>query len=235
MTTRQERRYQERQIKKQGNKIPTQGTVEMKEEYKEFIGIYDNSVPIELCNEFVENYEKAKENRTLVDMSEENETGYRENYPPLDRKDVVAYVAPVMSSIYPVPPVKAYFDYLKICFSCYAKKYSIQFSGPIYNDLFKIHKVGKSEGYHQWHYERSSPETIDRLMAYMTYLEVPKKGGETEFLHQSLRIEPIVGRTLIWPSGFTHMHRGLMPLDGEKMYITGWFKSPKVDFDAAGQ
>ena len=36
----------------------------MKEDYKEFVGIYDESVPIELCNEFVENYEKAKKNRT---------------------------------------------------------------------------------------------------------------------------------------------------------------------------
>ena len=28
----------------------------MKEEYKDFVGIYDESVPIELCNEFVENF-----------------------------------------------------------------------------------------------------------------------------------------------------------------------------------
>ena len=72
-------------------------------------------------------------------------------------------------------------------------------------------------------------------MVYMTYLEVPKKGGETEFLHQSLRIDPVVGRTLIWPAGYTHMHRGLMPLDGEKMYITGWITGSKINFDAAGK
>ena len=28
----------------------------MKKEYKDFIGIYDESVPVELCNEFVKNY-----------------------------------------------------------------------------------------------------------------------------------------------------------------------------------
>ena len=68
----------------------------------------------------------------------------------------------------------------------------------------------------------------------MTYLEVPKEGGETEFLHQSLRIKPIVGRTLIWPAGFTHMHRGNPPLDGEKMYITGWFNAAKIDINDVG-
>ena len=115
------------------------------------------------------------------------------------------------------------------------EKYSIEFNGIIYNDQFKIHKVRKTEGYHKWHYEKISPENLDRIMAYMTYLEAPKEGGETEFLHQSLRIKPIVGRTLIWPAGFTHMHRGLPPLEGEKMYITGWFKCSKTNFtDAIG-
>ena len=32
----------------------------MKEEYKDFVGIYDENVPVELCNEFVKNYEEAK-------------------------------------------------------------------------------------------------------------------------------------------------------------------------------
>jgi hypothetical protein len=178
----------------------------------------------------VDNYEEAKKNRTIIDLSVENKTQILQNQAALMRKDEVAYVAPILSTIYPKPPVLEYFKFLAECFRCYVERYSIEFRGPIFNDLFKIHKVRKSEGYHVWHYERSSPENIDRLMAYMTYLEVPKKGGETEFLHQSLRIEPVVGRTLIWPAGYTHMHRGNPPLDGEKMYITGWFNSARVNF-----
>ena len=205
----------------------------MKEEYKDFVGIYDESVPVELCNDFVNNYEEAKKNRTIIDLSKENETGRLDNPFPSDRKDEVAFVYPISSTIYPIPPVQAYFKFLKECFLWYLKRYSIEFEGAIYNDVFKIHKVRKSEGFHQWHYERGVPEGIDRLMVYMTYLEAPKEGGETEFLHQSLRIEPIVGRTLIWPAGFTHMHRGNPPLDGEKMYITGWFNSARVDFNNA--
>ena len=201
----------------------------MKEEYKDFVGIYDESVPVELCNEFVKNYELAKKNRTIIDVTKENETQNLDKISPFARKDEVAFVAPLYSTIYPIPPVQQYFDFLGKCFKCYVERYGIEFNGPIYNDVFKIHKVRKSEGFHQWHYERSASPYLDRFMAYMTYLEVPKKGGETEFLHQSLRIEPIVGRTLIWPAGFTHMHRGNPPLDGEKMYITGWFNAAKVD------
>ena len=199
----------------------------MKEEYKDFIGIYDESVPVDLCNEFVENWEEAKKNRTIIDPKEKNLN-------PLIRKDETAFVAPLSSTIYPKPRVKAYFEYLQECCKCYINRYSIQFNGTFFNDVFKLHKVRKSEGYHKWHYERGGSSTIDRMVAYMTYLEAPKKGGETEFLHQSLRIEPIVGRTLIWPAGFTHVHRGNPPLDGEKMYLDGWFTAARIDINDMG-
>ena len=41
----------------------------MKEEYKDFIGIYDDSVPIELFNIFVKGYDEAKNNRSIIDIS----------------------------------------------------------------------------------------------------------------------------------------------------------------------
>ena len=202
----------------------------MKEEYKDFVGIYDESVPVDLCEVFVENWEEAKKNRTIMDLPKEKDIN------PLIRRDETAFIYPLSSTIYPKPPVEAYFKYLQECFNRYMHRYSIQFDGPIFNDVFKLHKVRKSEGFHVWHYERSAASSLDRVIVYMTYLEVPKKGGETEFLHQSLRIEPIVGRTLIWPAGFTHMHRGNPPLDGEKMYIDGWFTAARIDIrDIAGK
>jgi hypothetical protein len=201
----------------------------MKEEYKDFIGIYDKSVPIQLCDQFVDNWEEAQKNKTIIDCSKENETGRQDTQHSIGKKDEAAFIGPLFSSIYPLPPVQAYFSFLSECFDSYLKHYSIVFNGTLYNDIFKIHKVRKSEGFHAWHYERMDALGLDRMMVYMTYLESPKKGGETEFLHQSLRIDPIVGRTLIWPAGFTHMHRGNPPLEGEKMYITGWFNCAKIE------
>ena len=195
----------------------------MKEEYKDFIGIYDESVPVKLCNHFVKNYEEAKKNNTIIDLTKENESGFVERNNPHVRKDEHALVAPLFSTIYPKPPVIAYFDYLHKCFICYTKHYDVQFEGTIFNDVFKIHKVRKTEGFHQWHYENTSYESRDRFLVYQTYLQAPSEGGETEFLLQSKRIDPVVGRTLIWPAGFTHKHRGNPPLKREKIYLTGWF------------
>ena len=47
----------------------------MEEHYEDFIGIYDESVPVDLCNSFVENWEVAEKNQTLVDCTVENELG----------------------------------------------------------------------------------------------------------------------------------------------------------------
>ena len=60
----------------------------------------------------------------------------------------------------------------------------------------------------------------------MTYLNDVYDGGETEFMFYNLKIKPRKGLTLIWPAGWTHMHRGLPSEKSEKMIVTGWF-SPK--------
>ena len=41
----------------------------MKEEYKDFIGIYDESVSVELCNVFVKNWEEAKKMYSEIDQA----------------------------------------------------------------------------------------------------------------------------------------------------------------------
>ena len=83
----------------------------MKEEYKDFVGIYDESVPVELCNGFVEDWEEAKKNQTIIDCTVENESGIVDTTSPHARKDEVAFIAPLHSTIYPRPPVQTYFHF----------------------------------------------------------------------------------------------------------------------------
>lgn len=56
----------------------------------------------------------------------------------------------------------------------------------------------------------------------MTYLNDIEEGGETEFYWQNIKMKPKKGLTVLWPSDFTHRHRGL-PCDVEKWITTGWF------------
>ena len=113
------------------------------------------------------------------------------------------------------------------CFNIYVAEYNLQDRTLISNN-FNVHRVRPAGGYHVWHHEHSAGEPY-RVLAWHLNLEAPEKGGETEFLHQSMRFEPKVGQLLIWPAGFTHKHRGNPPLDSHKTYVTGWFMDPLHD------
>ena len=56
----------------------------------------------------------------------------------------------------------------------------------------------------------------------MTYLNDIEEGGETEFYYQKLKVKPRKGLTLIWPVDWTHIHKGHIAPNEEKMIITGW-------------
>ena len=111
-----------------------------------------------------------------------------------------------------------------LCYIDYSQKYEIQdFNASCLK--FNIHKVIEGQGYHQWHWETLPDSKMgERVLTWMTFLKVPEEGGETEFLYQKRRIKPEVGTTLVWPSYFTHLHKGNMVIKGEKYYITGWFE-----------
>ena len=60
----------------------------------------------------------------------------------------------------------------------------------------------------------------------MTYLNDVSDGGETEFPYYNLKVTPEKGKTLIWPSEWTHAHRGCIVKKGPKYIITGWMHFP---------
>ena len=79
-------------------------------------------------------------------------------------------------------------------------------------------------GYKQWHFERGGnvPPMCLRQLVFMTYLNDVPEGG-TEFYYQNKKFEAQKCKTLIWPSDFTHTHRGVISNTHEKYIITGWF------------
>jgi hypothetical protein len=61
----------------------------------------------------------------------------------------------------------------------------------------------------------------------MVYLNDVEEGGETEFLYQGLKIKPEKGTLVVWPSSYTHVHRGNPPYSNDKYIITGWGQYPE--------
>lgn len=96
-------------------------------------------------------------------------------------------------------------------------------------DYIKIQKYLKNTGgFHHWHSEiypdphSPAEETLHRVLYFQYYLNTVLEGGETEFYYQNLKIKPQQGRLVIAPAGFTHTHKGHVPLHQDKYIITSW-------------
>jgi len=87
---------------------------------------------------------------------------------------------------------------------------------------YNIQHYKKNGGYRKWHFERPSINYSNRVLVFMTYLNDVGKSG-TEFLYQNIKVPAKKGLTLIWPTDWTHTHRGIISKNKEKTIITGWF------------
>lgn len=81
-------------------------------------------------------------------------------------------------------------------------------------------------GYPHWHSEQfpqlGHNEALHRVVLYMYYLNDVEEGGETEFYYQQRKVQPKKGTMVIAPAGFTHSHRGNMPISSDKYIATSW-------------
>lgn len=93
------------------------------------------------------------------------------------------------------------------------------------NQNFNIQRYLPGQGFKAWHCERSGPAPIPvtRHLVFMTYLNDVTDSGGTEWYHQQTIITPQKGLTVIWPTDWTHLHRGIVSPTQTKYVTTGWY------------
>ncbi len=114
------------------------------------------------------------------------------------------------------------------------RQYLEEFSQLALNDFWmsaaKVHRTEPGQAFHSWHYDNAGFFVADREFVFITYLNDDFEGGETEFLYQGVRVKPEKVKTVIFPAGYTHMHRGNPPIKGNKYIATTWAsKLPRMD------
>lgn len=115
-----------------------------------------------------------------------------------------------------------YRKHLQIVLENYIKEYPEVNKYDRFNVAsFNIQKYPPKGGFKVWHFERGSNFVSNRILVFMTYLNTIKNGG-TYFKYQKKEMPAIKGLTLIWPTDFTHTHKGVIT-NKEKMIATGWF------------
>jgi len=88
-------------------------------------------------------------------------------------------------------------------------------------------KYQKNEGnYRYWHSEifpqTGANDALHRVLLFLIYLNDVEDGGETDFYYQEKSIKPKAGTMIIAPCGFTHTHRGNVPISSDKYVLTSW-------------
>ncbi len=178
------------------------------------IGIFKNFMTDELINSYL-TFFKTCEEQGAVYPRKEDETSVSDNA-----------ISTIMGSVNTALTYtnKPFIDmFFKDVYPLYTQKYSHLKKLATHNILeVKIQKTKVGEGYHMWHCENAEMKARNRVLAFSVYLNDVAEGGETEFLYQKCRFKPEKNTLLVWPSQFTHVHRGNPPLSNDKYIITGW-------------
>ena len=111
-------------------------------------------------------------------------------------------------------------------FSPYFEKYTNKYKDALClsdkwscDPQYNIQKYVDGDGYFDLHHEQGFRFPF-RMLAWMVYLNDAKCG--TEFPYQKKKVKAKTGRLVIWPAGWTHLHKGETPNKGLKYITTGW-------------
>jgi hypothetical protein len=189
--------------------------------HEQFIGIYENALSLDFCNDAI-NYFKTMQDNGFI----ENRQMF-EKAPKISKDDETLFLHD--EQILPLTNSTAINLHINNVLGEYYEQYREEFSVikdfPTHGSYAaRMQKTKIGGGYHVWHCESANRQLCGRIAAWMFYLNDVEEGGETEFLYQHKRIKPKAGTLLIFPAGFTHTHRGNPPLSNEKYIVTGWLE-----------
>jgi len=139
----------------------------------------------------------------------------------IDPDEKISTEVPIHPS-YDKPTMVIYKNLIGNIIHLYEKKYPEieQFKKFGMGEACQIQYYKPGEGFKKWHFERSSRKE-NRCLVFMTYLNDVPEGG-THFKYQYLTTPAEKGLTLIWPTDFSHTHKGQITDKHEKYIITGW-------------
>ena len=178
--------------------------------------------PLSICDELITHFE------TNQGKQKTGRAGGRMNLEAKNSIDIT--ISPKELNIACNAVFKAYFESLFDCYEDYVTQWPFLkvFREELHIGRFNLQRYQIGQHFQKVHTERSSLRNLDRLFAWMTYLNDvdSNDGGATVFTHYGLAIQPKKGLTLIWPAEWTHAHKGSVLRKNSKYIITGWMHFP---------
>jgi len=196
---------------------------------KDFMGIFPNAASKEFCEDLIKwfeyNNKEGSGGGKKTQSRQEIENGISKT-----EKDSEIYWLGFDSSRMLTRNDILLAEFNKIVWKAYAKFKTVYGAGL---DQLGLHKLSPSikiqrykptQGYHVWHPEVTNQETGGRILVCLLYLNTVEEGGETEFLYQKMRVPAVQGTLAMFPTTWTHLHRGNPPFKGNKYVINTWLE-----------
>ena len=187
----------------------------------QFIGRYN--IGNDICDRLVQMFHEADE----LGLTHVGCVGGTSGTPIVDKEtkdstDIM--LADVPDDLIEKYNANEYLDKLKGCVDQYIQQHPVLMTlGPYglgESPILQHYRPGG--GFKKAHFERTSISAAARMMVFMTYLNTINDGGGTRFEYQKKNFKARKGDTLIWPTDWTHTHRGLVAKTDDKYIITGW-------------
>jgi hypothetical protein len=200
----------------------------MTDTIKDFMGVFPNAFSNEYCERVIDHFHWIQKTRgygegnivtrqdheQALSTDKDSDMYFFENEPDLivlERNVVILR------------------EFNEITWKCYAKlkeKYGFLDTLGLHkmSESIKIQKYEPGQGYHVWHCEADNMINCRRMLVSVLYLNTVEEGGETEFLYQNMRVSPVQGTLVLFPTYWTHPHRGNPPLKGNKYIMNTWLE-----------
>ena len=195
----------------------------MNGDIKDYIGVYKNVYEPGYCQHIIDEFDRlALLGAGYTRKQAENAAGHVKK----DLSLTLNFRENPLSPFNNRAAEPLFFEGLQNCYEQYAEFYSNINSHKIRTCNMKVQRTDPGGGYHVWHSEHGPDEHANRVLVYMLYLNTiaPENAGETEFLYQKVRHQPVENTMVLWPASFTHTHRGNTVFgETSKYIITGWF------------
>ena len=184
-----------------------------------FIGAWTIE-PSEICDDLIEFFEKH--------TAKQKQGEFSSGVDPLLKKSIDITIKPKDFELKGYEVFSSYMEKLLLCYKDYREQWPFlsKYLSEIHIGAFNLQRYHKGDHYNAVHSERMGLASSHKLFAWMTYLNDVEDGGETEFPHFGISVKPEKGKTLIWPSEWTHAHSGNLLKSGSKYIITGGMHFP---------
>lgn len=180
-----------------------------------FIRIYDDVLSEEFCADVIRRFEASPHRFEGVCIGPDNEM-------QVNRDHKVTTELTISSD----PAWEDIDEILKRNYVEYINRYAEEFpdistiGGRLSSEEFRIKKYDVG-GYFNWHIDCTGPE-FHRVLAIQFYFNDVREGGETEFQFQTVKVKPVRGRVVLFPTLWTYRHRGASVISNPKYVCTNY-------------